>query len=70
MRLAISQVAGGEVETAKRICNFVRDLYKDLSLVAPIMDDNFEMNKKMEVMLQSLVKIENGMTMNCPVLFI
>ncbi|XP_057869290.2 uncharacterized protein LOC131076229 isoform X1 [Cryptomeria japonica] len=59
MRLAISQVAAGEVETAKRICNFVRDLYKELSLVAPIMDDNNDMNKKMEIMLQSLVKIEN-----------
>lgn len=60
MRLAISRVADGEVEVANTICNFVRDLYKDLSLVAPIMDDNYEMNKKMETMLQSLVKIENA----------
>ncbi|KAH9295345.1 hypothetical protein KI387_038933, partial [Taxus chinensis] len=59
MRLAISRVAGGEVETAKSICNFVRDLYKELVLVAPIVDDSFDMNKKMEIMLQSLVKIEN-----------
>jgi hypothetical protein len=26
----------------------------------PLMDDNNEMKKKMEVMLQSVVKIENG----------
>eukprot|EP01018_Ginkgo_biloba_P037811 Gb_34865 [translate_table: standard] len=61
MRLAISHVADGEVEVAKTICNFVRDLYKELSLVAPDMDDNSEMNKKMDTMLQSLVKIENVM---------
>lgn len=60
MRLAISRVADGEVEMANTICNFVRNLYKDLSLVAPIMDDYYEMNKKMETMLQSLVKIENA----------
>lgn len=60
MRLAISQVADGEVEVANTICNFVRDLYKDLSLVTPITDDSYEMNKKMETMLQSLVKIENA----------
>lgn len=62
MRLAIGRISDGEVEYAQKICQFVRDIYKELTLLAPIMDDNLEMKKKMETMLQSLVKIENGNT--------
>lgn len=60
MRLAIGRISDGEVEYAKTICAFVRDIYRELTLVVPLMDDNNEMKKKMEVMLQSVVKIENG----------
>ncbi|AQK89415.1 Translin family protein [Zea mays] len=60
MRLAIGRISDGEVEYAKTICAFVRDIYRELTLVVPLMDDNSEMKKKMEVMLQSVVKIENG----------
>ncbi|TVU22571.1 hypothetical protein EJB05_32281 [Eragrostis curvula] len=60
MRLAIGCISDGEVEYAKNICSFVRDIYRELTLVVPLMDDNMEMKKKMEVMLQSVVKIENG----------
>ncbi|CAD6232105.1 unnamed protein product [Miscanthus lutarioriparius] len=59
MRLAIGRISDGEVEYAKTICAFVRDIYRELTLVVPLMDDNNEMKKKMEVMLQSVVKIEN-----------
>ena len=62
MRLAIGRISDGEVQYAKDICSFVRDIYRELTLLVPLMDDNNEMKKKMEVMLQSVVKIENGIT--------
>ncbi|XP_026662827.2 translin-associated protein X isoform X1 [Phoenix dactylifera] len=60
MRLAIGRISDGEVEYAEKICQFVRDIYRELTLVVPRMDDNSEMKKKMETMLQSVVKIENA----------
>ncbi|RRT79848.1 hypothetical protein B296_00002722 [Ensete ventricosum] len=63
MRLAIGRISDGEVEYAEKICRFVRDIYRELTLLVPLMDDNFEMKKKMDTMLQSLVKIENGNTL-------
>jgi predicted translin family RNA/ssDNA-binding protein len=66
MRLAIGRISDGEVEYAKNICSFVRDIYRELTLVVPLMDANIEMKKKMEVMLQSVVKIENGITLLMP----
>ncbi|KAJ3676565.1 hypothetical protein LUZ60_003977 [Juncus effusus] len=60
MRLAIGRISEGEVDYAQKICQFVRDLYRELTLIVPLMDENHEMKKKMEVMLQSLVKIENA----------
>jgi predicted translin family RNA/ssDNA-binding protein len=66
MRLAIGRISDGEVEYAKNICAFVRDIYRELTLVVPLMDDNSEMKKKMETMLQSVVKIENGITSLMP----
>ncbi|KAL5720147.1 hypothetical protein ACHQM5_012842 [Ranunculus cassubicifolius] len=60
MRLAIGRISDGELEYAEKICKFVRDIYRELTLVVPHMDDNYEMKKKMEVMLQSVVKIENA----------
>lgn len=62
MRLAIGRISDGEVEYAEQICKFVRDIYRELTLLEPLMDDNIEMKKKMETMLQSVVKIENGTT--------
>ncbi|XP_039128029.1 LOW QUALITY PROTEIN: translin-associated protein X [Dioscorea cayenensis subsp. rotundata] len=60
MRLAIGRISDGEVEYAKKICSFVRDIYRELTLLVPIMEDNADMKKKMETMLQSVVKIENA----------
>ncbi|KAF5197819.1 Translin-associated protein x, partial [Thalictrum thalictroides] len=60
MRLAIGRISDGELEYAEKICQFVRDIYRELTLIVPHMDDNFEMKKKMETMLQSVVKIENA----------
>ncbi|XP_020087619.1 translin-associated protein X [Ananas comosus] len=60
MRLAIGRISDGEVEYAEQICKFVRDIYRELTLLEPMMDDNIEMKKKMETMLQSVVKIENA----------
>lgn len=60
MRLAIGRISDGELEFAQKICRFVRDIYRDLTLVVPIMDDSHDMKTKMETMLQSVMKIENG----------
>ncbi|OMO93603.1 Multi antimicrobial extrusion protein [Corchorus capsularis] len=60
MRLAIGRISDGEVEFAKRICQFVRDIYRELTLVVPLMDDSYDMKSKMDTMLQSVVKIENA----------
>lgn len=60
MRLAIGRISDGEVEYAQSICKFVRDIYRELTLVAPIMDDSYDMKSKMDTMLQSVTKIENG----------
>ena len=62
MRLAIGRISDGEIQYAEKICGFVRNIYRDLSLLVDKMDDNAEMKKKMEVMFQSMVKIENGKT--------
>ncbi|XVF43286.1 hypothetical protein PTKIN_Ptkin02bG0027800 [Pterospermum kingtungense] len=60
MRLAIGRISDGEVEFAESICRFVRDIYRELTLVVPLMDDTYDMKTKMDTMLQSVVKIENA----------
>ncbi|KAK8526082.1 hypothetical protein V6N12_020563 [Hibiscus sabdariffa] len=60
MRLAIGRISDGEVEFSERICQFVRDIYRELTLVVPLMDDSYDMKTKMDTMLQSVVKIENA----------
>ncbi|KAL1569848.1 translin-associated protein X-like [Salvia divinorum] len=60
MRMAMTRISDGELEFAEKICRFVREIYRDLRLVAPKMDDSSDMKQKMEVMLQSVMKIENA----------
>lgn len=60
MRMAIGRISDGEIEFAQRICQFVRQIHRELMLVVPKMDDSYDMKSKMEVMLQSVIKIENG----------
>ncbi|KAF4402733.1 uncharacterized protein LOC115701220 isoform X2 [Cannabis sativa] len=60
MRLAIGRISDGEIEYAQKICKFVRDIYRELTLVVPRMDDSHDMNTKMDTMLQSVIKIENA----------
>lgn len=60
MRLAIGRISDGELEYAQKICRFVREIYRELTLVAPKMDDSSDMKSKMDVMLQSVMKIENA----------
>ncbi|KAH0883581.1 hypothetical protein HID58_059677 [Brassica napus] len=60
MRMAIGSLSDGEVEFAQRICQFVRQIHRELLLVVPQMDDSYDMKSKMEVMLQSVIKIENA----------
>ncbi|GFP95311.1 translin-associated protein x [Phtheirospermum japonicum] len=60
MRLAIGRISDGELEFAQKICRFVREIYRDLTLIAPKMDDSSDMKMKMDVMLQSVIKIENA----------
>ena len=64
MRLAIGRISDGELEFAKKICRFVRDIYRELTLLVPHMDDNSDMKMKMDTMLQSTMKIENGISLN------
>ncbi|CAO2828350.1 unnamed protein product [Amaranthus hypochondriacus] len=60
MRLAISRISDGELEFADEICRFVRDLHRELTVLVPAMDDNHDMKTKMDIMLQSVMKIENA----------
>ncbi|XP_057777480.1 uncharacterized protein LOC130995971 [Salvia miltiorrhiza] len=60
MRMAMGRISDGELEFAQKICRFVREIYRDLTLVAPKMDDPSDMKQKMDVMLQSVMKIENA----------
>ncbi|XP_021910509.1 translin-associated protein X, partial [Carica papaya] len=60
MRLAIGRISDGELEYAQKICHFVRDIYRELTLIVPRMDDSYDMKTKMDTMLQSVVKIENA----------
>ncbi|KAL5761579.1 hypothetical protein ACOSP7_017843 [Xanthoceras sorbifolium] len=60
MRLAIGRISDGEFEFAEKICKFVRDIYRELTLLFPLMDDSSDMKMKMDTMLQSVVKIENA----------
>ncbi|KAM0061268.1 putative Translin family [Helianthus debilis subsp. tardiflorus] len=52
MRLAIGRISDGELEYAEKICIFVREIYRELTLMALKMDDT-DMKTKMDVMLQS-----------------
>lgn len=61
MRLAIGRISDRELEYAQKICRFVREIYRELTLVCPLMDEIDDMKSKMDTMLQSVVKIENGM---------
>lgn len=63
MRLAIGRISDGELEFAEKICRFSRDIYRELTLVVPLMDNNSDMKTKMDTMLQSVLKIENGMAL-------
>lgn len=60
MRLAIGRISEGELDFAEKICNFVRDIYRMLTLLVPSMDDSSDMQTKMDTMLQSVIKIENA----------
>ncbi|GAV79540.1 Translin domain-containing protein [Cephalotus follicularis] len=60
MRLAFGRISDGELEFAEKICRFVRDIYRELTLLVPHMDANYDMKTKMDTMLQSVVKIENA----------
>ncbi|CAA2958514.1 translin-associated X [Olea europaea subsp. europaea] len=60
MRLAIGRISDGEVDFAKKICTFVREIYRELTLLAPVMYDSSDMKTKMDTMLQSLMKIEKA----------
>ncbi|KAJ7953950.1 translin-associated protein X [Quillaja saponaria] len=60
MRLAIGPISDGELEFTKKICIFARDIYRELTLVVPLMDDSSDMKSEMDTMLQSVMKIENA----------
>ncbi|KAL8518431.1 hypothetical protein ACS0TY_009712 [Phlomoides rotata] len=60
MRLAIGRISDGELEFAQKICSFVREIYRELTLVSPKIDDSADMKSKMDTMLQSVMKIENA----------
>lgn len=60
MRMALGRISDGELEFAQKICDFVREIHRELTLIVPIMDDSHDMKTKMDTMLQSVIKIENA----------
>ncbi|XP_073302641.1 uncharacterized protein [Primulina huaijiensis] len=60
MRLAIGRISDGELDFAKKICMFVREIYRELTLIAPKMAESLDMRTKMDTMLQSVMKVENA----------
>ncbi|KAI4386425.1 hypothetical protein MLD38_004357 [Melastoma candidum] len=60
MRLAIGRISDGELDFAREICGFVREIHQELMLTVPHMDDTYDMKTKMDTMLQSVMKIENA----------
>ncbi|CAN6454765.1 unnamed protein product [Victoria cruziana] len=60
MRLAIGRISDGELGYAKMIRGTIRDIYRELTLLVPDMEENSDMKKKMETMLHSVIKIENA----------
>ncbi|CAN0929422.1 Translin-associated protein X [Linum grandiflorum] len=60
MRMAIGRISDGELEDAEKICQFVREIYRELTITVPHMDDSHDMKQKMDTMLQSVIKIENA----------
>ncbi|KAK1368304.1 Aldedh domain-containing protein [Heracleum sosnowskyi] len=60
MRLAMGRFLDAEIEYTKKICRFVQDIYIEMTLLAPNMDNKSEMKKKMEIKMQSVMKIENA----------
>ncbi|KAF3581077.1 hypothetical protein DY000_02030185, partial [Brassica cretica] len=57
LRIAIGSLSDGEVEFAQRICQFVRQIHRELLLVVPQMNDSYDMKSKMEVMLQTCFSV-------------
>ena len=70
MRLAIGRISDGELEYAEKICKFVREIYRKLTVLAPEMDESSDMKMKMETMLQSVMKIENGYVLLLVVIYL
>ena len=65
MRLAIGRVSNGDLEFAEKICRFL-EIHRQLTVLAPDMDmDDTDMKMKMDTMLQSVIKMENGMFSLC-----
>ncbi|KAL1367897.1 hypothetical protein AAHE18_02G082000 [Arachis hypogaea] len=61
MHLTIGRISDSELEFAQMICIFARHIYRVLTFVVPHMDDSHDMKTKLEIMLQSVMKIENEM---------
>ncbi|XLR53731.1 hypothetical protein S83_004403, partial [Arachis hypogaea] len=59
MHLTIGRISDSELEFAQMICIFARHIYRVLTFVVPHMDDSHDMKTKLEIMLQSVMKIEN-----------
>ncbi|KAL4394071.1 hypothetical protein AHAS_Ahas02G0115300 [Arachis hypogaea] len=64
MHLTIGRISDSELEFAQMICIFARHIYRVLTFVVPHMDDSHDMKTKLEIMLQSVMKIENGNVSN------
>ncbi|XP_022193447.2 translin-associated protein X isoform X2 [Nilaparvata lugens] len=58
MRHSIKCVSNGKLEETFKVCDFLRNLYTSLLTLSHV--NNREFYKKLSVMLQSLVKVENA----------
>lgn len=62
MRLAVSGIAAGERQAAISVCNLIRGLYEGFSMLPALQDNIRDWKTKSDVMLQSLIKVETGIS--------
>lgn len=63
MRHCINSLSSGRLDEMYKVCNFVKDVYSGLSSLFRVPSKDFQ--RKLHVLRQSLLKIENACYMVC-----